>query len=75
MGISGVGIGNGCKFVFGTFSDITYDPEANEAACKLICKKIAGIVKDLGRARKLPPNDCDARRSLCDEGYLCVVRS
>jgi cyclohexanone monooxygenase len=75
-GYSSVVIGNGYKFMFGTFSDITYDPEANEAAsCKLICKKIAEIVKDPENARKLPPNDCDTRRSLCDGGYLCGVRS
>jgi cation diffusion facilitator CzcD-associated flavoprotein CzcO len=58
--------GNGFRFMFGTFNDITLDKEANEAACEFIRRKIDGIVKDPEKARKLKPNDVYARRPLCD---------
>ncbi|KIW03253.1 uncharacterized protein PV09_05474 [Verruconis gallopava] len=66
--------GNGFRFMFGTFSDITTDRDANEAACDFIRKKIDAIVKDPEKARKLKPYDVYARRPLCDgqargEGY------
>ena len=62
--------GNGFRFMFGTFCDITYDKEANEAACDFIRRKIAQIVKDPEKARKLTPRDYYARRPLCDGGYF-----
>jgi hypothetical protein len=37
--------------MFGTFWDITYDTEANEAACEFIRRKIAQIVKDSEKER------------------------
>ena len=58
--------GNGFRFMFGTFSDITVDPEANEAACDFIRRKIDEIVKDPEKAKKLKPYDVYARRPLCD---------
>lgn len=61
--------GNGFRFMFGGFCDITTDKEANEAACRFIKKKIAQIVKDPEKARKLMPKDAYARRPLCDAGY------
>ena len=61
--------GNGFRFMFYTFCDITYDEAANEEACKFIRKKIAEIVKDPEKARKLTPKDFYARRPLCDSGY------
>lgn len=61
--------GNGFRFMFWTFNDITIDPEANEEACKFIRKKISEIVKDPEKARKLTPYDYYARRPLCDGGY------
>ncbi|ETI24097.1 hypothetical protein G647_03466 [Cladophialophora carrionii CBS 160.54] len=61
--------GNGFRFMFGGFSDISTDREANEAACAFIRKKIAQIVKDPEKARKLMPRDYYARRPLCDGGY------
>lgn len=52
--------------MFGTFNDISTDPEANEAACEFIRTKIDEIVKDPEKARKLKPYDLYARRPLCD---------
>lgn len=61
--------GNGFRFMFGTFNDITVNAEANEAACDFIRRKIAETVKDPVKARKLQPHDVYARRPLCDGGY------
>lgn len=58
--------GNGFRFMFGTFNDITTDREANEGACEFIRKKIDQIVKDPEKSRKLKPYDVYARRPLCD---------
>jgi len=62
--------GNGFRFMFATFSDITTNEEANEAVCEFIRKKIAQTVKDPEKARKLQPRDWYARRPLCDGGYF-----
>ncbi|KAK5705884.1 hypothetical protein LTR17_021259 [Elasticomyces elasticus] len=59
-------LGNGFRFMFGTYNDIATNPEANEAACEFIRRKIDGIVKDPEKARKLKPHDVYARRPLCD---------
>ncbi|KIW83761.1 hypothetical protein Z517_03007 [Fonsecaea pedrosoi CBS 271.37] len=61
--------GNAFRFMFAGFSDIGSDKEANEAACAFIRKKIAQIVKDPEKARKLTPHDAYARRPVCDHGY------
>ncbi|MQA01264.1 MAG: SidA/IucD/PvdA family monooxygenase [Streptosporangiales bacterium] len=61
--------GGGFHFMFGTFSDIATDPEANEAAASFIRAKIAEIVEDPETARKLTPTDLYAKRPLCDPGY------
>lgn len=61
--------GNGFRFMFSTFSDLTTNQEANDAACAFIRKKIAEKVKDPEKARKLTPRDAYARRPLCDHGY------
>ncbi|KOO51614.1 flavin-containing monooxygenase [Viridibacillus arvi] len=61
--------GGGFRFMFGTFSDIAANPEANEAACNFIRKKIQEIVKDPEMARKLTPTGLYAKRPLCDNGY------
>lgn len=61
--------GNGFRFMFWTFCDLTYDEAANEAACKFIRKKIAEIVTDEKKRAKLTPKDFYARRPLCDAGY------
>ena len=58
--------GNGFRFMFATFNDITTDREANEGACDFIRRKIDQIVKDPEKARKLKPYDVYARRPLCD---------
>ncbi|MGH3531210.1 MAG: flavin-containing monooxygenase, partial [Mycobacterium sp.] len=55
-------IGGGFRFMFGTFSDIATDPEANEAAAAFIRGKIAEIVTDPETARKLIPTDLYAKR-------------
>jgi cyclohexanone monooxygenase len=62
--------GNGFKFMFDGFCDIATNKEANEAACTFIRKKIAQIVHDPEKARKLQPHDAYARRPLCDGGYF-----
>ncbi|MGX5653213.1 flavin-containing monooxygenase [Geodermatophilus nigrescens] len=61
--------GNGFRFMFGTFSDIATNPEANAAAAAFIRSKIAEIVRDPDTARKLTPTDLYAKRPLCNEGY------
>jgi cation diffusion facilitator CzcD-associated flavoprotein CzcO len=61
--------GNGFRFLFGGFSDIATNREANEAACQFIRDKISEIVKDPEKAKKLTPYDLYARRPLCDGGY------
>ena len=55
--------------MFWTFCDITYDADANEAACKFVRQKIAEILYDPEKARKLTPTEPYARRPLCDGGY------
>lgn len=64
--------GNGFRFMFGTFSDIATDPEANKAAAEFVKSKIAEIVEDPETARKLMPTDLYAKRPLCDSGYYQV---
>ncbi|EXJ78613.1 cyclohexanone monooxygenase [Capronia coronata CBS 617.96] len=61
--------GNGFRFMFWTFSDLTVNEQANEEACKFVRKKISQTVKDPEKARKLTPHDFYARRPLCDAGY------
>lgn len=62
-------MGNGFRFMFWTFGDITTDPAANEEACEFIREKIGEIVKDPEKAKKLKPTEYYARRPLCDAGY------
>ncbi|CNE53776.1 Putative (cyclohexanone) monooxygenase [Mycobacterium tuberculosis] len=62
-------IGGGFRFMFGTFSDIATDPEANEAAASFIRSKIKEIVRDPEKARILTPTDYYARRPLCANHY------
>jgi cyclohexanone monooxygenase len=61
--------GGGFRFMFETFSDISYDEAANEAAADFIRRKISQIVKDPDTSQKLKPTDYYARRPLCDPGY------
>lgn len=61
--------GNAFRFMFEGFSDISTNKEANEAACTFIKSKIAQIVTDPEKARKLMPREPYARRPLCDGGY------
>ncbi|KAJ0304642.1 hypothetical protein Brms1b_011183 [Colletotrichum noveboracense] len=49
--------GNGFRFMFGGFGDITTNADANEEACRFVRKKIAEIVKDPVKARKLTPTN------------------
>jgi cation diffusion facilitator CzcD-associated flavoprotein CzcO len=62
-------IGNGFRFMFGTFSDIGTDREANEAAAEFIRSKIRETVKDPETARKLSPTDLYAKRPICNKDY------
>lgn len=61
--------GNGFRFMFGGYSDIASNKEANEAACNFVKSKISQIVTDPEKARKLMPTEPYARRPLCDGGY------
>lgn len=61
--------GNGFRFMFGGFGDITTSEEANLEACNFIKSKIAKTVKDPEKRRKLLPTEFYARRPLCDAGY------
>ena len=62
--------GNGFRFMFGGFNDISSDKTANDAAASFIRSKIRAIVRDPEKARKLQPHDYYARRPLCDGGYF-----
>ncbi|WP_212747268.1 flavin-containing monooxygenase [Streptomyces montanus] len=62
-------LGNGFRFMFGSFGDIAVDPDANEAAAEFIRSKIREIVKDPETARKLTPSDLYAKRPICNQGY------
>ncbi|KAH8656264.1 hypothetical protein BGZ61DRAFT_372633 [Ilyonectria robusta] len=61
--------GNGFRFMFATFSDITVNEEANKVAADFIRNKIRQTVKDPEKAEKLCPTEFYARRPLCDTGY------
>ncbi|KAF2101361.1 cyclohexanone monooxygenase [Rhizodiscina lignyota] len=61
--------GNGFRFMFWTFNDISVDRRANDEAANFIKGKIKSIVKDPEKARKLLPREIYARRPLCDGGY------
>ena len=62
-------LGNGFRFMFWTFCDISYDEFANAEAANFIKGKISETVKDPEKARKLMPSQHYARRPLCDAGY------
>lgn len=64
--------GNGFRFMFSAFGDITTNKDANEEACKFIRSKIDDIVKDPRKAKILKPKDLYARRPLCDSGYYQI---
>jgi cyclohexanone monooxygenase len=55
--------------MFETFSDISTDVDANNAASDFIKNKILQTVKDPEKAKKLLPTQYYARRPLCDGGY------
>lgn len=61
--------GSGGRFLMSTFSDLTTSEAANRAACNFMNSKIAEIVKDPEKRRKLTPKDLYARRPVCDTGY------
>ena len=64
--------GNGFRFMFSGFGDITTSVEANQEACKFIHSKIDEIVKDPAKAAALKPTELYARRPLCDSGYYQI---
>lgn len=61
--------GSGIRFLVQTFADLVTDEAANETACDFIRGKIAEIVQDPEKRRKLTPKELYARRPLCDTGY------
>ncbi|KAH6986425.1 hypothetical protein BKA56DRAFT_479577 [Ilyonectria sp. MPI-CAGE-AT-0026] len=64
--------GNGFRFMFSAFGDITTNEDANNEACNFIRGKIDEIVKDPRKAAVLKPKDLYARRPLCDSGYYQI---
>lgn len=64
--------GNGFRFMFSAFGDITTDRAANEEACNFVNRKIDTIVMDPRKASILKPKDLYARRPLCDTGYYQI---
>ena len=64
--------GGGFRFMFETFCDIATDEQANHVAQEFIRSKIAEIVKDPEKARKLTPLDLYAKRPLCDSSYYAT---
>ncbi|KOS40474.1 hypothetical protein ACN38_g8658 [Penicillium nordicum] len=64
--------GNGFRFMFSAFGDITTNKDANEEACNFIRGKIDEMVKDPRKAAILKPKDLYARRPLCDTGYYQI---
>ncbi|MDO5371974.1 MAG: NAD(P)/FAD-dependent oxidoreductase [Corynebacterium glutamicum] len=62
-------MGGGFRFMFSTFGDISTDEEANNIASEFIRAKVASIVKDPEKARKLMPSGLHARRPLSDNGF------
>lgn len=61
--------GNGFRFMFSAFGDVTTSQAANDEAASFIKSKIDEIVKDPLKAEKLKPREIYARRPLCDSGY------
>ncbi|EEU35731.1 uncharacterized protein NECHADRAFT_82172 [Fusarium vanettenii 77-13-4] len=61
--------GNGMRFMFEHFCDITTNNKANGAVCDFLRRKIQQIVKDPEKARKLIPNEPFARRPVANDGY------
>lgn len=64
--------GNGFRFMFSTFGDLTINPEANEEACKFIRGKIKETVQDPRKANALIPHEAYARRPLCNSDYYDI---
>ncbi|KAN0091743.1 cyclohexanone monooxygenase [Hyaloscypha variabilis] len=62
-------LGGGFRFLWGGFSDIGLNLEANEEACIFLRKKILQIVRDPVKAKALLPREPYARRPPCDDGY------
>jgi cyclohexanone monooxygenase len=61
--------GGGFGFMFGTFSDLAFNPVSNRAACDFIKNKIREIVQDPETARKLIPDQPYAKRPASTDGY------
>ncbi|KAH6989830.1 cyclohexanone monooxygenase [Ilyonectria sp. MPI-CAGE-AT-0026] len=61
--------GNGFRFMYGGFGDLSSNAEANEEACKFLRARITSIVKDPAKAAILTPQELFARRPPCDQGY------
>lgn len=62
-------LGSGFRFLFGGFSDIAMDEDANKAAIEFIHKKIDETVHDKQKASVLKSKDWFARRPLTDDNY------
>jgi cyclohexanone monooxygenase len=61
--------GSGFRFLFGGFSDIATNEDANKEAIKFIHNKIKDIVKDPQKVDVLTSSDWFARRPLTDDKY------
>lgn len=61
--------GGSMRFFLTTFSDLMIDETANRTACDFVKEKIAEIVRDPEKRRKLMPKELYVRRPLCDSGF------
>jgi cyclohexanone monooxygenase len=62
----------GFEWMFGSFKDLLFDPQANEIAAEFVRAKIRAIVKDPETARKLMPQGypIGTKRLPLDQGYF-----
>ncbi|KAL4866986.1 hypothetical protein BDV12DRAFT_210242 [Aspergillus spectabilis] len=61
--------GGAFRFLLGTFVDLVSDETANCTASEFLKDKIAQIVQDPEKRRKLTPTELYARRPICNTGY------
>lgn len=61
--------GGGFEFMFGTFADLAFNRESNDAAAEFIKGKIRSIVKDPDVAERLIPSEPYAKRPASVDGY------
>lgn len=61
--------GSGFEFMFGTFGDLAFNRESNDAAADFIKQKIRSVVEDPEVAERLVPTEPYAKRPASVDGY------